>query len=177
MAFQTVGQYNFLYVNGTAAFEKVSVFYSKQIQTILLGSLITFFLMILLVRLIHRLLSGKNRKKHIAAHLKLIRNSSWTSGLFLLHLLGLGLVFFILHPSWELFDTGFAYGAGTDLYVVQSVLLVAVITLLLTIVRYLQVLGSRKVSFLTQLFYTLFILSSVLYLWLMYYWNVLGFRF
>ncbi|MBE0651361.1 MAG: beta-lactamase family protein [Bacteroidales bacterium] len=173
------GNPEFLFTTGTAAFEKIPEFYTRKVQLILLGSLLGFFALILLFRLFYKAIPKRlRRKKPLSLSCHKVRNAStWTSGLFLLHWLGLGLVLFVLHPSYELTGTGLAYGVGTDMYVVQSVLLLAVITLLLTVIRFLKILGKNEGSFMSKLFYTVFILAGILYLWLMNYWNILGFRF
>lgn len=173
------GNPEFLFTNGTTAFEKISEFYTRKVQLILLGSLLGFFALVLLFRLFYKAIPKKlRRKKPLSLPCRKVRNASiWTSGLFLLHWLGLGLVLFVLHPAYELTGTGLACGVGTDMYVAQSVLLLAVITLLLTVKRYFNILGKNEGSFISKLFYTVFILAGILYLWLMNYWNILGFRF
>ena len=173
------GNPEFLFTTGTSAFEKIPEFYTRKIQLILLGSLLVFFTLFILSRLFYRRTPKKGkRKKLLTLPNRKIRNSStWTASLFLLHWMGLGLVLFVLHPAYELTGTGLAYGVGTDMYVVQSLLLIAIIPLLITVIRYFKILGKKEVSFISKLFYTVFILAGILYLWLLNYWNILGFRF
>jgi hypothetical protein len=98
MAFKLskTGKPEFLFTNGTAAFEKVPAFYSLGKQRIMLTCLLLFFVLMLIFRLFCLLV----RKKKPVPELnrKIRKTSTWTAGLFMIHWLGLGLVFFVLHP-------------------------------------------------------------------------------
>lgn len=170
------GQPKFLFTAGTAVFEKTPEFYARNVQLFLLGSLLTFFILVLLARFVFLLLPKRRKSSLSMAGQRLKRASTWTAALFVLHWLGMGLVFFVLHPAWEL-SVGLAYGVGPDLYVVQSILILAVVFLILTLVRYFQAIGKGDASAKSMVFYTLFLLLGFLYTGLLYYWNVLGFKF
>ncbi len=173
------GNPTFLFTSGTGAFEKVPAFYTIRIQRLLLGALLAFFVLILLLRKGTRFLpSGRWKERNLSVqHRKIRKTSSWTASLFLLQWLGLGLALFVVRPAYETFTIGLAYGVGPVLYVVQVIPFVAILFLIFTGIHFVKILKEKNSSWKIGVFYGLFILSALLYLVLLNYWNLLGFRF
>mgnify|MGYP002338664946 CR=1 FL=1 len=173
------GHPEYLFTHGTGALEKIAPFWSNQIQLRLFGTILGFFLLMLLVRFIYRLVPAGRKKlfEQPVGMKKIRRLSSLTGGLLLLHWLLMYLVLFVFNPAWELTQTGLAYGIPWGMYIVQMVPLAALVSLLFYLYRIIRNYPNPQLPVFSKIFATLFLIISAGYMVMLNYWNLLGFHF
>lgn len=173
------GEPTFLFTSGTHALEKVPYLLSIDFHRMLIAIILGIFFLLLLVRLA-RLIWPKKWKTHREwpeGQKCMRRQSNIIAALFLLHWIFMGLVLFVIIPPYELFQTGLSYGLPWSMYLVQLLPLMAAILLLVLIFRYFQNIGNSEVSGWAKVFYAFYILIVIVYLLMLNYWNLLGFKF
>ena len=171
------GEPEFLFTHATVANESVPAFYATRNQKKLLMGLLVFFLLVLLGAMIYRLLPGRWKRRKTVAIRKMRRMTVITAALFLLYWLLTGLVLFVMNPAHEVFESGMAYGMPPAMYGVQTLPLLALVGLLILLFQVVRHFRSPHISTFSKALFVVFILASGLYLWVMNYWNLLGFHF
>jgi hypothetical protein len=173
------GRPEFLFTSGTGALEKVPAFWSNNTQLILFQFILGFFLLVLLVRAVYRVLpAGRQNLRNQPVPIKKIRRSGSTiAGLFLLYWILMGLVLFVFNPAWEVTQTGLSYGMPGAMYGVQLIPLLGIIVLSVFIYRLIKNFRNPGMPAFSRIFAGVFAGVSIVYLLMLNYWNLLGFHF
>jgi hypothetical protein len=121
--------------------------------------------------------SWKSKTKN-QSPLQLIRRSSYAAAtLFTFHWVLMIIVLFVINPVHELTETGLAYGMPGEMVAVQILPFAAILVLIYQAYLLFRKTEWRQLPMFSKGFYPLILLVSVLYLWVLNYWNLLGFRF
>lgn len=173
------GNPEFALTHGTGALEKVSVFWSTATQSVILPLLILFYLLTFFGFTVYAILPGNWKSKaRNRPPLKLLRRLSYAAAsLLTLHWVLMILVLFVLNPAHELTQTGLGYGMPGEMYAVQILPFAAIVALVYQAFILTRRTEWKELSLFSKGFYPMMLLISVLYLLVLHYWNLLGFRF
>jgi CubicO group peptidase (beta-lactamase class C family) len=169
----------YLFTHGTGALEKVNLFYSTPVQSSIFMGLGGIFLIILVIGFIHMILpdTWKKSSDRSVSNGKLRKFTTGTAFLFIFHWVSMGLVLFILNPSYELTMTGLAYGMPATMYAVQLLPVLGVFAVLGVLYNFLKQFGKPEMQAWRKFTYSIVIFLFLLYIWILSYWNILGFNF
>lgn len=173
------GEPVYLFTHGTGALEKVSLFYSTPVQSSLFIGLIGIFLVILVIGFIHMILPD-TWKKDSGSGFKGSRLRKFTLSaafLFIFHWVAMGIVLFVLNPSYELTMTGLSYGMPVSMYAVQLLPILGAVAVLGTVYNFLKQFGKPEMPAWRKFTYSIVIFLFLLYICIMNYWNILAFKF
>lgn len=176
--FDESGNPDFLFTSGTDALERFPAFYRPANQMNLMAALFGFFLLVLLVRIFYLIVPKKFKRSTPlpTAARNTRRWSNLTAAFFILHPVAMAVALFVLNPQWELM-VGMAYGVPPGMYAAQLLPMAAAVALVLTAIYYFTAIKRRALSTGAGLFYGLFLATGIFYLWLLNYWNLLGYQF
>jgi CubicO group peptidase (beta-lactamase class C family) len=121
------GKITHLFINGTAAFEKISWYETTTFQRSLLGGcLLCFFFLSIVLPIIRKI--RKTQKPHGLSVDPVHWFAQKTAFTFLFYFVGLGIVMGFVIPQEEMF-VGFAHGMHWTMYTVQTIALLGILLL------------------------------------------------
>ncbi len=174
------GTVTHLFTNGTTAFEKLSWYETAAFQRGLAGVCLLFFAFLsIALPVVQRI---RKTRKPSGLSIDPVRwFAGRTASAFLIYFLGLGLVMRFFIPQEEL-SIGFAHGMHWSMYVVQSIALLGIMFLagLLGSIFWRFVgrpdakAGEHSLSGGLGLVTAVF---GVVFVWFLWYWNLVGYRF
>lgn len=173
------GEPVYLFTHGTGALEKVSFFYSTPVQSSLFMGLGGIFLFILVIGFIHMILPDTWKKSSDSGFSdgRLRKFTAGAAFLFIFHWAAMGLVLFVLNPSYELTMTGLAYGMPATMYAVQLLPVLGAFAVLGVLYNFLRQFGKPEMQAWRKFIYSIVILIFLIYIWILSYWNLIGFNF
>lgn len=174
------GKITHLFTNGTTALEKISWYETATFQRGLLGVCLAFFAFVSIPLPIIQ----KFRKKKAPAGMS-FDSVHWyaqkTSSTFLLYFLALGIVMELIIPQEEMM-LGFAHGMHWTAYVAQTIgmlgilFLAGLISLLLR--RFVAKSNpNEEKQTLAGIWDILTAIAGIAFVWFLWYWNLIGYRF
>lgn len=168
------GKVTHLFTNGVAAFEKVPYLETLPVQhNILMVSLLVFILSFFgsYIRKIYY----SEKEEPNTYNDKLYKYIKYVSSAFTLHLAGLGIIFFLLIPGSEMMF-GFLYGFPKLMYFVQLFPIAGIALLLFNGIYTAVNFNKFNLKVLDKSALFLFFAVSLTYIWFLWAWNLLGFR-
>jgi CubicO group peptidase (beta-lactamase class C family) len=174
------GAVTHLFTNSTASFEKIPWYGTTAFQRELFAFCMSIFAIVSIVLPVVRRIRKKARSPRLADN-PIAWFAEKTSSVFLLYFLGLGLVMGLVIPREEL-AIGFPYGMHWTMYIVQTIPLLAILLLAaltgMLFWRYIMKGGERggatAGTFMPGL---LILVAGSAFVWFLWYWNLVGYRF
>jgi len=163
------GRITHIFVSPTEAFVKLAWYEAPMFHYILLGVSMVIFLSVVAwpIEALRNRLKGKKKAGELRS-----RQARWVAGgmstLYVLFLIGMVIV---------LSDPSMMYGVPPLLPFVLVLPLLAVILMIGALGFTVLAWKNKYWSFAGRLYYTLITLAALAFIWLLNYWNLLGFRF
>ena len=174
------GAVTHLFTNSTASFEKIPWYGTTTLQRELFACCMIIFAIVSIVLPVVRRLRRRGRSPRLADD-PIAWFGEKTSSVFLLYFLGLGLAMGLVIP-WEELAIGFPYGMHWTMYIVQTVALLGILCLagLLGLLFWQYIIGRpAKVSGSPGTWVTGVLIAATgsAFVWFLWYWNLVGYRF
>ena len=174
------GAVTHLFTNSTASFEKIPWYGTTTFQRGLFVCCMSIFAIVSIVLPVVRRIRKKGRSPRLADN-PIAWFGEKTSSAFLLYFLGLGVAMGLIIP-WEEMAMGFPYGMHWTMYVVQTIPLLAILLLAgligLMFWRYIAKGGERggatAGTFVPGL---MMVIAGSAFVWFLWCWNLVGYRF
>ncbi|MCF8243450.1 MAG: beta-lactamase family protein [Melioribacteraceae bacterium] len=163
-----------VFTGGTSALEKIEWYEESWFNQILFMVLITIFILTLILFLVYRIIHRRDESKSL--NYSLLKSASYTAGSYVLYVLVFSMIMMFLLSS-EVQQIGFAYGLDWYFYVVQIIPFAAII---FTIFQITKIVKGKKNLINAKYGLTVsavVALSSLVMVWFLNYWCLLGWRF
>ena len=169
------GRVTHLFTNGTTAFEKVPWYYTVAFQQkVFLFCFTVFAVTAIGAPLLRRI--RKKPKEDNPLRKQLNRYALLSGNTFLMYLLAFGATVFLFIPAYEMV-IGFAYGLPDMLYLVQILPFLGIVFVVLLSYYSVKIWFVGQHGFFSAMYFSLASLTGILFIWFLYYWNLLGWRF
>jgi hypothetical protein len=174
------GEVTHLFTNGTTAFEKISWYEATIFQRGLFGTCMLLFAVVSVVIPLTRKI--RNSRGPVVPGVDAVRwFATTTASTFLLYVLGMGIVMGFVVPREEL-AVGFAHGIHWSLFIVQTIPLLGILLLAgLLGSLFWRAIGKKRVEPASRprsgLSGPVTALAGMAFVWFLWYWNLVGYRF
>ena len=174
------GRITHLFTNGTTAFEKIAWYETRAFQRSLFGACILFFVVVGVIMPV----TGRVRKTRPPSG-SAVDPVRWfanaTAALFLLYLLGLGIVLGLIIPQEEM-ALGFAHGIHWSMYIVQTIPILGILSLAGLVGSLCREVPESFAANARRRLRTAVpgiatAVAGAAFTWFLWYWNLVGYQF
>ena len=163
-----------VFTDGTSSLEKINWYEEIWFNTVLFFTLITIFIFSHLLYFGYVFVNRREKKK--TKNHSLLKCSAFVSGIYLIYyVLFVSLFYFGLEPAER--EIGMAYGMPWYFNILQIIPFIGIIVTVFLIWGVLKALKIYNEAKLGIIYSAIIIIASLLNIWFMYYWQLLGWKF
>ena len=168
------GNITHLFTDGVTSLEKTPLIYRIDFQQKAFIIITTIFALIVLTGLIrtifNKIKKSGNQKSTLFKFMERI------SSVYLIYLLVFGLIMYVfINPLDQMI--GFPYGIPWYFYLLQMIPIVFILLTTWFIFKYFSEIKRKHIQKISTPFYSLFLITCLTTIWLLNYWNLIGFKF
>ncbi|MEI6456956.1 MAG: serine hydrolase domain-containing protein, partial [bacterium] len=165
------GRITHLFTDGTSAFERIPGFLGSRNQR----ALFFFCLVFLIIFAVLPLFTWRKRMKESDLLRTMHKLSGLISTTFMIYYLAWSIlvVFYFSKTGLEL---GFAYGVPFTAYIFQAIPILGIILFVSYLYYFFKSISRPGIPALFQVYHCFYFVMTTIYIWFIWYWNILGFR-